>query len=171
MTLSIIVAAARNGVIGSNNALPWHLPGDLRYFKRITMGKPVVMGRRTFESIGRLLPGRTNIVVTRQPDYAFEGLRVVASLEQALALAEDIALIDGVEELMVIGGAEIYRAALPLAARIYLTEVHADVEGDAFLPAIEWSEWREISRQQFAADDGNPYPYSFVVFERRKIGV
>lgn len=167
MTLSIIVAAARNGVIGSNNALPWHLPGDLRYFKRITMGKPVVMGRRTFESIGRLLPGRTNIVVTRQPDYAFEGLRVVASLEQALALAEDIALIDGVEELMVIGGAEIYRAALPLAARIYLTEVHADVEGDAFLPAIEWSEWREISRQQFAADDGNPYPYSFVVFERR----
>ena len=167
MTLSVIVAAARNGVIGSNNALPWHLPGDLRYFKRITMGKPVVMGRRTFESIGRLLPGRTNIVVTRQPDYAFEGLRVVASLEQALALAEDIALIDGVEELMVIGGAEIYRAALPLAARIYLTEVHADVEGDAFLPAIEWSEWREISRQQFAADDGNPYPYSFVVFERR----
>lgn len=167
MTLSIIVAAARNGVIGRNNALPWHLPEDLRYFKRITLGKPVVMGRRTFESIGRLLPGRTNIVVTRQPDYVFEGLQVVASLEQALALAENIALIDGVEELMVIGGAEIYRAALPVAARIYLTEVHADVEGDAFLPAIEWSEWREISRQHFAADDGNPYPYSFVVYERR----
>lgn len=167
MTLSIIVAAARNGVIGRNNTLPWHLPEDLRYFKRITMGKPVVMGRRTFESIGRPLPGRTNIVVTRQPDYAFEGLRVVSSLEQALALAEDIARADGADELMVIGGAEIYRAALPVAGRIYLTEVHADVEGDAFLPSIDWSVWREVSRQRFEADDQNPYPYSFVVYERK----
>jgi dihydrofolate reductase len=167
LTLSIIVAASRNRVIGRNNALPWHLPEDLRYFKRVTMGKPIVMGRKTFESIGRPLPGRTNIVVTRQPGYSAEGLRVVASLEQALALAKDIALVDGAEELMVIGGAEIYRAALPLARRIYLTEVDADVEGDAFLPPIDWSEWREISRQHFDADGGNPYPYSFVVYERR----
>ena len=166
MTLSIIVAAARNGVIGRNNALPWHLPEDLRYFKRVTMGKPIVMGRKTFESIGRALPGRTNIVVSRQPGYAPEGLRVVASLEEALALAEDIALIDGAEELMVIGGAEIYRAALPLARRLYLTEVDADVDGDAFLPPIDWGEWREISRQRVEANDGNPYPYSFVVYER-----
>jgi dihydrofolate reductase len=167
LTLSIIVAAARNGVIGRNNALPWHLPEDLRYFKRVTMGKPVVMGRKTFEAIRRPLPGRTNIVISRQPGYRAEGLRVVASLEQALALAADIAVIDGAEELMVIGGAEIYRAALPLAQRIYLTEVDAEVEGDAFLPLIDWSEWREISRQAFGADDGHPYPYSFVVYERR----
>ena len=125
--LSVIVAAARNGVIGRNNALPWHLPEDLRYFKRVTMGKPIVMGRKTWESIGRPLPGRTNIVITRRPDYAAEGARVVGSLEEALSLAEDIALIDGSNELLVIGGAEIYKAALPLASRLYLTEVQADV--------------------------------------------
>lgn len=166
MTLSVIVAAARNGVIGRNNALPWHLPEDLRYFRRVTMGKPVVMGRKTFESIGRPLPGRTNIVVTRQAGYAPEGARVVASLAEALALAEDIALIDGTEELMVIGGAEIYREALPLATRLYLTEVHADVEGDAFLPPIDWVQWREVARERHDAGGSNPYPYSFVIYER-----
>ncbi len=166
VTLSIIVAAARNGVIGRNNALPWHLPEDLRYFKQVTMGKPIVMGRKTFESIGRPLPGRTNIVVTRQADYSPEGVRVVASLEQALALAEDIALIDGSEELMVIGGAEIYAAALPLAKRLYLTEVDAEVEGDAYLPAVDWAQWTEVSRQRHAAEGSNPHPYSFVVYER-----
>lgn len=164
--LAVIVAAARNGVIGCNNALPWHLPEDLRYFKRVTMGKPIVMGRRTFESIGQALPGRTNIVISRRPDYAPEGVRVVDSLDAALALAEDIALLDGAGEMMVIGGAEIYRAAIPRASRLYLTEVHADVEGDAFLPAIDWSEWRELSRERFAAGEANPYDYSFVVLER-----
>lgn len=164
--LSVIVAAARNGVIGRNNALPWHLPEDLRYFKRVTMGKPIVMGRKTWESIGRPLPGRTNIVITRRPDYAAEGARVVGSLEEALSLAEDIALIDGTDELLVIGGAEIYRAALPLASRLYLTEVHADVPGDAYLPEVDWAQWREVSRESFAASETNPYDYSFVVYER-----
>ena len=166
MRLAVIVAAARNGTIGRNNALPWHLPEDLRYFKRVTMGKPIVMGRKTFESIGRPLPGRTNIVISRRPDYAPEGVRVVDSLDAALALAEEIAVIDGSDELLVIGGAEIYRAAIPRASRLYLTEVHADVEGDACLPAIEWARWREVSRERFSASGDNPYDYSFVVFER-----
>jgi dihydrofolate reductase len=168
--LSIIVAAASNGVIGRNNALPWHLPGDLQYFKRITMGKPVVMGRKTFESIGRPLPGRTNVVISRDPGFSAAGVKVVASLEAALKLATDIAMIDGVEELVVIGGEQIYREALPMAQRIYLTEVHADVEGDAVLPPVRWEEWSEISRERHAASGTNPYDYSFVVFERREAG-
>lgn len=164
--LAVIVAAAANGVIGRNNALPWHLPEDLRYFKRVTMGKPIVMGRKTYESIGRPLPGRANIVISRQENYAPEGVHVVSGLAEALALAEDIALIDGSTELMVIGGAEIYRAALPIARRLYLTQVHAEVEGDAYLPDIDWKQWREVSRQRHSGGDGNPYDYSFVVFER-----
>ncbi len=166
MTLSIIVAAARNGVIGRNNALPWHLPGDLRYFKRVTMGKPIVMGRKTFESIGRPLPGRTNVIISRDPQFAAEGVKVAGSLDQALALARDIALIDGVEELVVIGGEQIYREALPRTQRLYLTEVHADVEGDARLPDIRRKDWREISRERHRATDSNPYDYSFIVLER-----
>ena len=168
MQLSIMVAAASNGVIGRNNSLPWHLPGDLQYFKRVTMGKPVVMGRKTFESIGRPLPGRTNVVVSRDPHYAAEGVKVVASLDAALELAADIATINGVDELVVIGGEQIYREALPMAQRLYLTEVHADVQGDAVLPPIRWDEWREISRERHAANGSNPYDYSFVVFERRQ---
>lgn len=164
--LAVIVAAAENGVIGRNNALPWHLPEDLRYFKRVTLGKPIVMGRKTFESIGRPLPGRTNIVITRQPEYSAKGVKVVSSLDEALELAADVALIDGVSELMVIGGAEIYRAALPRARRLYLTEVHAEVEGDARMPGLDWSDWREVSRESWPASEANPYPYSFVVFER-----
>ena len=167
MHLAIIVAAAENGLIGRNNALPWHLPGDLQYFKRVTMGKPILMGRKTFESIGRPLPGRTNVVITRNPDFSAEGIRVVESLAAALRLAEDIALVDGVEELVVIGGAEIYREALPLAQRLYLTEVHASVEGDAWLPEIDWADWREVQRERHAAEGNNPYDYSFVVYERR----
>ena len=130
MQLSLIVAAARNGVIGRNNALPWHLPEDLKYFKQVTMGKPILMGRKTFESIGRALPGRSNLVITRNGEWQAEGVQVVRSLEAALSLAEDIALIDGVDELMVIGGAQIYAEALPRAERIYLTEVDADVDWD-----------------------------------------
>lgn len=166
MELAVIVAAAENGVIGRNNALPWHLPEDLRYFKRVTMGKPIVMGRKTFESIGRPLPGRTNIVISRRPDYAPEGVRVVPGLDEALALASEVAVIDGSTELMVIGGAQIYAAAIPRADRLYFTEVHADVEGDALLPEIAWQEWREVSRERFPAQGTNPYDYSFVIFER-----
>lgn len=161
-----MVAAARNGVIGRNNALPWHLPEDLRYFRRVTMGKPVVMGRKTFESIGKPLPGRTNIVITRNRAYSAEGIKVVRGLNEALNLAADIALIDGVEELVVIGGAEIYRTAIPRADRLYMTEVHAQVEGDAVLPKIDWTNWLEVGRERYAADDSNPLDYSFVVYDR-----
>ena len=166
MRLAVIVAAAANGVIGAGNALPWHLPQDLRYFKRVTMGKPIVMGRRTFESIGRALPGRTNIVISRDPTRPVAGARLVFSLAQALQQAREVAAADGVDEVMVIGGAEVYAQVLPLADRLYLTEVHADVAGDTFLPAIAWNEWREVARKRHAAAGGNPHDYSFVVYER-----
>ena len=166
MRLALIVAAAENGVIGRDNKLPWHLPEDLGYFKRVTMGKPIVMGRKTYESIGRPLPGRTNIVITRNPEWQAEGVRALPDLEAALALAEEIALIDGAEELMVIGGAEIYAAALPLAERLYLTRVHADVPGDAWLPDIDWSQWQELGRERHSASEANPYDYSFLVYGR-----
>lgn len=164
--LALIVAAAENGVIGRDNALPWRLPEDMRYFKRVTMGKPVVMGRKTFESIGKPLPGRTNIVITRNGAYQAAGVSVVLSLAEALALAQDVAGQDGVDEIVVIGGAEIYRATLPAAARLYMTEVHASVEGDAVLPAIDWSQWLEVSRERHPAQAPNPYDYSFVCYER-----
>jgi dihydrofolate reductase len=164
--LAVIVAAAENGVIGNNNALPWHLPEDLQYFKCTTMGKPIVMGRKTYESIGRPLPGRTNIVITRNPAFRAEGVRVVSSLDQALRLAEDIALIDGVGELVVIGGAEIYRTAIPRADVLYLTEIHASVEGDALLPDIDWSVWREVSRERHTSTAADSHNYSFVVYHR-----
>jgi dihydrofolate reductase len=164
--LAIIVAAAENGVIGRNNALPWSLPEDLRYFKRVTMGKPIVMGRKTYEAIGKPLPGRTNIVITRNPGFAAEGVRVVSSLEEALELAGHIALIDGAEELVVIGGAEIYQAAIPEADRLYITEVHASVEGDAMLPEIDWAQWLEVSREYHAALPPNQYDCSFVCYNR-----
>ena len=124
------------------------------------------MGRRTFESIGRPLPGRTNIVISRNPRFTAEGTRVVASLDDALQLARDIALADGVDELMVIGGAEIYAQAIPRADRLYLTLVHAAVEGDAFLPPIDWREWRETGRERHRGSGDNPHDYSFLVYER-----
>jgi dihydrofolate reductase len=164
--LALIVAAAENGVIGRNNALPWHLPEDLRYFKRLTMGKPIIMGRKTFASIGKPLPGRTNIVITRNPVFRAEGVEVVSSLAAALELAQHIALVDGAEEAVVIGGAEIYRAALPQAERLYLTEVHAVVEGDAVLPEIDWNKWLEVSREHHAAQAPDQYDYSFVCYAR-----
>jgi len=164
--LAAIVAAAENGVIGRNNALPWRLPGDLQYFKRVTMGKPIIMGRKTFESIGKPLPGRSNIVITRNAQFQVDGVRAVNSLAAALRVAEDIALIDGVDEVVVIGGAEVYRESLSQVSRLYLTQVHASVEGDAYMPEVEWSDWRETTREHFPAQGANPYDYSFVVFER-----
>ena len=164
--LALIVAVAENGAIGLNNGLPWHLPDDLKYFKRVTMGKPILMGRKTFESIGRPLPGRTNIVISANPDYQADGIRVVSSLEEALALAEDIATIDGAEELMVIGGAQIYAAALPRATRLYLTEVHAEVAGDAYLPPLDLKLWQEVSRAYHPSVLPEQYAHSFVVYER-----
>ncbi len=166
MRLALIAAVSDNGVIGRNNKLPWYIPADLRYFKQQTLGKPVVMGRKTWESMNRPLPGRTNIVITRQPDYQAEGARVVPDLAAAIELAESIAMIDGTEEVMVIGGAEIYRLALPLADRLYLTEVHAEIEGDTFFPDWNRGDWRELARDQHEAPGEDNYRYSFTVYER-----
>jgi dihydrofolate reductase len=164
--LSLIAALAENGVIGRDNKLPWHLPNDLKYFRAVTIGKPVIMGRRTWESLGRPLPGRTNIVITRQPAYEATGARVVATLDEAIRLAESVALIDGQDECVVIGGAEIYALALPRCDRLYLTEVHATVDGDAYFPVFDRARWRERARERFAAEGPNPFDYSFVVYER-----
>ncbi|BBB27802.1 type 3 dihydrofolate reductase [Amphritea japonica] len=166
MKLSIIVAQAQNRVIGINNNLPWHLPEDLRYFKQVTMGKPIIMGRKTFESIGRPLPGRTNIVVSRDAEYQPDNVKVVNSLEAARDLAESVCTVNGCDEAMVIGGAQIYEQALALADRLYLTQVHADVNGDAWFPVFHPGDWAEIGRQDFAADGPNPYDYSFIVLKR-----
>jgi dihydrofolate reductase len=166
MRISLVVAMDRNRVIGRNNSLPWYLPEDLRFFKRITMGKPVIMGRRTWESIGRPLPGRANIVVTRQPDYEADGIKVVHDMKEALMLAEAIGEIDGRDEAMIIGGSEIFLDSLRYADRIYLTEVHGEVEGDTWFPDFDRSKWKEVSREDFEAEEPNPYAYSFVVLDR-----
>ncbi|MEM9257472.1 MAG: dihydrofolate reductase [Pseudomonadota bacterium] len=165
MRLALIVASSENGVIGRGNALPWRIPEDLQYFKRVTMGKPVVMGRKTFESIGRPLPGRSNIVISRGADCSAQGVRVVASLEEAVRLAESIALVDGTEEAIVIGGAQIYALALDRVQRLYMTEVHAEFDGDTFLPDVNWGEWRELHRERRTTPTDGP-DYSFVVYDR-----
>ena len=167
MQLSLIVARAANGCIGRDNKLPWYLPGDLKYFKRMTLGKPIIMGRKTWESLKGPLPGRCNIVITRQTGYVAEGAKVVATLDDAINMAQSVALIDGVDDAVVIGGAEIYALALPNISRMYVTEVHADVEGDAFFPAIDMTPWQQIEREDFSAEPPNQYDYSFVVYQRR----
>lgn len=167
MKLALIVAMAKNHVIGINNNLPWHLSEDLKYFKRVTMGKPIIMGRKTFESIGRPLPGRTNIVITRNKNYQAEGIKVVHSLKTAMELCNSIAVIDGGDEAMVIGGAELYTEALPLADYLYLTEVHADVQGDTYFSDFNRKDWQEIARDNFKAVEPNPYDYSFTVLEKK----
>lgn len=166
MRLALIAAHARNLVVGIDNKLPWHLPEDLKYFKRITTGKAVIMGRKTYESIGRPLPNRTNIVITRNAEFSAPGIEVVNSLEAAIELAENVSLINGVGEVMVIGGAMIYEEALPQADRLYLTHVHADVAGDAYFPKVDMSHWQELGREDYHASETNPYDYSFVVYDR-----
>ncbi len=158
--LALVAALATNGVIGRGGALPWHLPDDLRHFKAVTLGKPVLMGRRTFESIGRPLPGRRNLVLSRGPDIAVSGVETVRNLQEALQRCS------GQEEVCVIGGAVLYAAALPLAQVLYLTRVHADVEGDVRFPAVRWEEWRESARIEHAADERHIYAMSFITLER-----
>jgi dihydrofolate reductase len=158
---------ARNRTIGRANTLPWHLPEDLKFFKRVTMGKPIIMGRKTWESIGRPLPGRCNIVISRNLEFQATGAETASSLQQALSLGEQISRRDGVDEICIIGGAEIYAQALPLADRLYLTQVHADVEGDAFFPEFDLSPWQEVEREDFSASAANPYDYSFLMLEKR----
>lgn len=174
MKLSLIVAAAKNGVIGRDNQMPWHLPEDLKYFKRVTMGKPVVMGRKTYESIGRPLPGRLNIVVSRQQGWlpadelGQKAVLVVTELDAGIAAAKEAARASSVDEVMVIGGAQIYTACADIADRVYLTEVAAELDGDAFFSLELVRDWQEQSRECYPACEKNPYDYSFVVLDRVK---
>ena len=159
MKIAMIAAVAQNNAIGINNKLPWYLPGDLRYFKAVTMGKPIIMGRKTFESLGKPLPGRTNIVMTRDPEWVSDNVRVVATLDEALALASSIAEIDGVSEVMIIGGEQIYQQALPKTDRLYLTRVGQSFAGDAFFPELVPQEWIEFAREDHLSEDGLAYSY------------
>ncbi|MCU0891237.1 MAG: dihydrofolate reductase [Sandarakinorhabdus sp.] len=164
LDITLVVARARNGVIGKDNAMPWHLPTDLKRFKAITVGKPVVMGRKTFESIGRPLPGRHNIVLTRQVGWTADGVTVVPNLAEAVAAAGLDPRTRGA--IMIIGGAEIYALALPVATRIELTEVDAEPEGDTFLPAFDPARWREVARETHPPEGERP-GFAFVTLERR----
>lgn len=165
MRLSLIAATGERGVIGENGRIPWRLPADFKYFQERTMGHPVVMGRKTFESIGRILPGRTNIVITRDADYRRDGVTVVASPEAALAAA---AAAEGGDETFIIGGAEIYKLFLPRADRIYLTKVAGDFEGDAFFPEFG-GEWRLISSEEHKKDEKNSFDFAYLVYERKSV--
>jgi dihydrofolate reductase len=162
-TLTLIVARARNGVIGRNNQLPWRLPEDLAFFKRTTMGAPIVMGRKTHESIGRVLPGRRNIVVTRDAQRRFDGCDTVTGLADALELAAR----DGASEVFLIGGAELFREGWPLAQKLILTEIDADFDGDICIDAPNAAAWKEISREMHHAGAPNDFDYAFVIYERR----
>ena len=159
--ISLIVAMAQNGVIGRDNALPWRLPADLKRFKEFTLGKPILMGRKTFEAIGRPLPGRANLVLTRDRDWRAPGVIPVHSVEEALLQTRTC------EELVAIGGAEIYRQLLPLARRIYLTHVHADIPGDTYFPAFDPAQWDDVEFRSVPADERHAYPVTFVTLERR----
>ena len=164
--VSLIVAMASNRCIGINNELPWKLPEDLKYFKQVTSGKAIIMGRTTYDSLGRPLPNRTNIVMTRDDTWEGPiGTRVVHSLEAALALAEAVAVSNYQDEVVVIGGAQIYAQLLPQVERMYITEVHTEVAGDAFFPEINTAEWQEISRQKHS-DETSGIGYDFVVYDR-----
>jgi len=159
--ISLIAAMAEERVIGIENRLPWRLPADMKWFRKHTLGKPVVMGRKTFESFGsKPLPDRLNIVITRDPDYQAPGAVVVHDIDQAIVAAGDV------EEIMIIGGASFYEQMLPRADRLYLTFVHTHVVGDAWFPAYAESQWRELERHDQAADEKNPYPHSFCIYER-----
>lgn len=155
--LSIIVAVAHNRVIGINNALPWHLPEDLKRFKALTMGHHIIMGRKTYESLGRLLPGRTTVIVTRNPTYKVEGALIAGSLEAAITLCQND------DEVFLIGGAELYQDGLKLANKLYITEIELDVAGDAFFPEITSIEWREVLREVHTSAQGLRFNYATYV--------
>ncbi|MFM5205518.1 type 3 dihydrofolate reductase [Aeromonas veronii] len=163
MKISMIAAMAHDRVIGKDNQMPWHMPADLAHFKRVTLGKPVLMGRKTFESIGRPLPGRRNLVISRNPDYQAEGIEVVGSVEAALALLAG----SSVEELMVIGGGHLYAEMLPSADCLYLTRIDLAVEGDTRFPAFDDGQWQRVDCESHPADEKNPHPYSFETWQRR----
>jgi dihydrofolate reductase len=158
--ISIIVAMAENRVIGKENSLPWHLPADLQHFKAMTIGKPIIMGRKTWESLPGKLPQRPHIIITANPDYSAEGCTVVNSLEQAIEAAGDV------PEVMVVGGAMLYAQALPMADNIYLTMVETQVDGDTLFPEYDQSQWRETAREYHPSDDKNLFAYSFITLSR-----
>lgn len=160
MIISLIAAVDRNRAIGKDGVMPWHLPADLKFFKRITMDKPIIMGRKTFDAIGKPLPGRLNIVVTRDTQWQHDGVYVTHNIEDALRATAEY------EEVMIIGGANLYAQMLPDADRLYLTEIDAAFEADTFFPAVDTAQWREAGRERHAADEKNPWPYSFVTLER-----
>jgi dihydrofolate reductase len=162
MRISLIAAVAANGVIGRDNQLPWHLPADLRHFQQRTLGHTLLMGRKTFESVGRPLPGRKTIVITRRPDYAPAGVRVAGSLGEALAMAVNDA------EVFVAGGAEIFREALRVADRLYLTRIEKDFPGDVRFPEFDRDEWRLVDEERHEATPEVPYAYAFQTFDRRR---
>ncbi len=160
--ISLIVAMDENGLIGASNGLPWRLPNDLKHFKRTTLGKPVLMGRKTWDSIGKPLPERQNLVMSRDTAFHPEGAKIVRTLDGALRLAE----ADGFKELMVIGGAQVYALTLPYADTLHVTRVHAHFEGDAWFPTLDWSEWIRESAEPQMPDDKNVFPHTFEVWQR-----
>ena len=161
--IAMIAAMAKNRIIGADNAMPWHLPADLKHFKSVTLGKPVVMGRKTYESIGKALPGRHNIVISRQIDYQLEDADVVTTIEEGLALAKT----NDVEEIMIIGGGTLYDAMLPHADRLYLTFIDLDVEGDTRFPDYQTDfQWQSVSEESHSADEKNPHNYTFVCLDK-----
>jgi dihydrofolate reductase len=162
--ITLVVARGANGTIGRSGAVPWRIPADMQHFRRVTMGKPCIMGRKTWESLPKKpLPGRTNIVITRDRAFAADGAVVAYSLDEALARAEE----EAPQEVAVIGGADIYRQAVPHAGRVYLTEVHAEIEGDTFMPPLDPTDWNEIAREHHRPANAGEFPYSFVTLERR----
>ncbi|MBL0545884.1 type 3 dihydrofolate reductase [Aeromonas jandaei] len=163
MKISMIAAMAHDRVIGKDNQMPWHMPADLAHFKRVTLGKPVLMGRKTFESIGRPLPGRRNLVISRNPGYQADGIEVVGSVEGALALLAD----NEVAEVMVIGGGHLYAELLPKADCLYLTRIELEVEGDTRFPAFADEQWQCVEREVHQADEKNPHPYRFETWLRK----
>lgn len=162
MIISIIVAMAKNRAIGINNKLPWDMPADLKYFHDNTIGKPVIMGQKTFESIGRILPDRTNIVLTLDKGFSFPGVKVAYSIEEAIGIAKDT----GAQEAMICGGASIYRQFLPLSDRLYLTIIDTEIDGDAFFPEIDFNKWKEVKKIENKKDKENKFNYTFLVLER-----
>ncbi len=158
-TVSMIVAASENGVIGKDGDMPWRLSADLKNFKAITLGHTIIMGRKTWDSIQRLLPGRQTVIVTRQKDFKVDGAIVVGNLEEALAATED-------ESPFVVGGAEIYRLALPHVTKIYLTRVHAEIDGDTWMPEVDFSKWNKLESVSHSSDEKNSHDYSFEIYEK-----
>ena len=167
MRVSLIVAVADNGVIGRNGQLPWKLSSDLKTFRRLTMGKPIVMGRKTFQSLKKPLDGRDNIVLTTDPAFEADGISVVDSFADAMTLARTLALTRGADEVMVIGGAEVFRAALPHAGRIYWTEVHASPDGDVLFPDVDLSAWTEVEREELPRSEKDDVTATLRVLDRK----